>query len=104
MLSVISFDDKDDAVRVANDSIYCLAAGVSTENIGRAVRMSTALKAGTVWVNAYRAISYMMPFGGTKYSCIGRESGLDAIRHFLETTSTWISYLDNVPRKPFVMR
>jgi len=104
VLSIIGFDGEDEAVKLANDTIYGLAAGVWTENIGRAVRMSKALKAGTVWVNTYRAVSYMMPFGGMKHSGIGRESGLDAVRHYLETKSTWISYAEGVPSNPFVMR
>lgn len=104
VLSVIGFDTEEDAIRLANDTIYGLAAGVWTENIGRAIRMSKALKAGTVWVNTYRAISYMMPFGGMKYSGIGRESGIEAVRHYLETKSTWISYAEGVPSNPFVMR
>ena len=72
--------------------------------IGRAVRMSAALQAGTVWVNTYRAVSYMMPFGGMKHSGIGRESGLESIRAFLETKSVWISTAPNAPANPFVMR
>ncbi|MFZ9551976.1 MAG: aldehyde dehydrogenase, partial [Hylemonella sp.] len=76
VLSIIGFVDEAEAIRLANDTIYGLAAGVWTENIGRAVRMSKALKAGTVWVNTYRAVSYMMPFGGMKHSGIGRESGV----------------------------
>jgi len=104
VLSIIGFDGEEEAVKLANDTIYGLAAGVWTENIGRAVRMSKALKAGTVWVNTYRAVSYMMPFGGMKHSGIGRESGLDAVRHYLETKSTWISYAEGVPSNPFVMR
>ncbi|HJS84622.1 MAG TPA: aldehyde dehydrogenase family protein, partial [Acetobacteraceae bacterium] len=87
VLSILGFEDEADAVRLANDTIYGLAAGVWTKDIGRAVRMSSALKAGTVWVNTYRAVSYMMPFGGMKHSGIGRESGIEAIREFLETKS-----------------
>ncbi|HEY4374427.1 MAG TPA: aldehyde dehydrogenase [Burkholderiales bacterium] len=104
VLSIIGFDGEEQAIELANDTIYGLAAGVWTENIGRAVRMSKALKAGTVWVNTYRAISYMMPFGGMKHSGIGRESGIEAVRHYLETKSTWISYTQGVPSNPFVMR
>ena len=104
VLSIIGFEDEDEAIRLANDTIYGLAAGVWTENIGRAVRMSAALKAGTVWVNTYRAVSYMMPFGGMKHSGIGRESGVEAIREFLETKSTWISYAQGAPANPFIMR
>ena len=84
--------------------IYGLAAGVWTQNISRAVRMSKALKAGTVWVNTYRAISYMMPFGGMKNSGIGRENGKDMIHEFLETKSVWINTSEEVPANPFVMR
>ena len=104
VLSIIGFEDEADAIRMANDTIYGLAAGVWTEDIGRAVRMSSALKAGSVWVNTYRAVSYMMPFGGMKHSGIGRESGIEAIRGYLETKSTWISYAQGAPANPFIMR
>ena len=104
VLSVIGFEDEEEAVRIGNDVIYGLAAGVWTQNIGRAVRMSEALKAGTVWVNTYRAISYMMPFGGMKRSGTGRENGIEAIHEFLETKSVWINTSDDFPANPFVMR
>jgi aldehyde dehydrogenase (NAD+) len=104
VLSIIGFEDEAHAIKLANDTIYGLAAGVWTEDIGRALRMSAALKAGTVWVNTYRAISYMMPFGGMKHSGIGRESGIEAIKGFLETKSTWISYAQGAPANPFIMR
>ena len=104
VLSIIGFEDEADAIAMGNDTIYGLAAGVWTQNIGRAIRMSQALKAGTVWVNTYRAVSFMMPFGGMKHSGIGRESGMDAIHEFLETKSTWISYAEGPVANPFVLR
>lgn len=104
VLSIIGFDDEEEAIRIGNDVIYGLAAGVWTQNIGRAMRISDALKAGTVWVNTYRAISYMMPFGGMKNSGIGRENGMEAIYDYLETKSVWINTSEEYPANPFVMR
>lgn len=104
VLSIIGFDDEAEAIELANNTIYGLAAGIWTTNIGRAMRVSAALKAGTVWVNTYRMISYMMPFGGMKQSGIGRESGIDSIREFLETKSTWLSFAQNAPSNPFILR
>ena len=103
VLSIIPFDDEDEAVRIANGTVYGLAAGVWTKSIRRALTMSERLEAGTVWVNTYRAVSYMSPFGGYKRSGIGRESGVDAIREYLQTKSVWIDIAGNAPN-PFVMR
>ncbi len=104
VLSIIGFDDEEEAVEIGNDIAFGLAAGVWTQNIGRAMRMSKRLKAGTVWVNTYRAVSYMMPFGGVKRSGIGRESGIESIREYLSTKSVWINTSDAAPGNPFVMR
>jgi (Z)-2-((N-methylformamido)methylene)-5-hydroxybutyrolactone dehydrogenase len=103
VLSVIPFDDEDEAVRIANDTIYGLAAGVWTTSMRRALSMSERLEAGTVWVNTYRAVSYMSPFGGYKRSGIGRENGMEAIREYLQTKSVWIDTSGSTPN-PFVMR
>jgi aldehyde dehydrogenase (NAD+) len=103
VLSVIPFDDEDAAVNIANDTIYGLAAGVWTTSMRRALSMSERLEAGTVWVNTYRAVSYMSPFGGYKRSGIGRENGMEAIREYLQTKSVWIDTAGNAPN-PFVMR
>lgn len=103
VLSVITFRDEHEAVAIANDVLYGLAAGVWTSNIRRAISVSERLQAGTVWVNTYRAVSYMSPFGGYKRSGLGRENGQDAIWHYLQTKSVWINTDENVPN-PFVMR
>jgi aldehyde dehydrogenase (NAD+) len=103
VLAVIPFEDEDDAVAIGNDIVYGLAAGVWTRDIKRALTMSNRLQAGTVWVNTYRAVSFMSPFGGYKRSGIGRESGQEMIKEYLQTKSVWISTATEVPN-PFVMR
>jgi acyl-CoA reductase-like NAD-dependent aldehyde dehydrogenase len=103
VLSIIPFRDDDEAIAIANDSPYGLAAGVWTTSIKRAIRASERLEAGSVWVNTYRAVSYMSPFGGYKRSGLGRENGQDAIFSYLQTKSVWISTAEEVPN-PFVMR
>jgi aldehyde dehydrogenase (NAD+) len=103
VLGIIPFDDDEEAVAIANDTLYGLAAGVWTQSIKRALTMSEQLEAGTVWVNTYRAVSYMSPFGGYKRSGIGRESGQSAIREYLQEKSVWIDISGNVPN-PFVLR
>src|SRR3546814_15664936 len=77
VLAVIKFKDEAEAVSIANDSCYGLGAGVWTSDIGRALRMSEKIQSGTVWVNTYRAVSVMSPFGGYKHSGIGRENGIE---------------------------
>ncbi|MBC5767861.1 aldehyde dehydrogenase [Ramlibacter albus] len=90
VLCLIPFTDEDDAVRIANDSRFGLAAGVWTNDIKRAHRMTRRLRAGTVWVNTYRRTNYATPFGGMKESGLGRENGLEAIYDYTETKSVWI--------------
>lgn len=103
VLSVIPFSDEEEAVAIANDSPYGLAAGVWTQNTRRSLLMAERLRAGTVWVNTYRAVSFMSPFGGYKRSGLGRESGQEAIYEYLQQKSVWISTATEVPN-PFVMR
>jgi len=103
VLSVIPFRDEEEAIAIANDTLYGLAAGVWTQNIRRAITMSSRLRAGTVWVNTYRAVSYMSPFGGFKMSGFGRENGQHAIDEYLQTKSVWINAAKDVPN-PFTMR
>jgi acyl-CoA reductase-like NAD-dependent aldehyde dehydrogenase len=103
VLSVIRFEDEADALRIANDVRFGLAAAVWTQDIGRAMRMSEKLQAGTVWINTYRAVSFMAPFGGYKDSGLGRENGIDAVREYLQTKSVWIN-AGAATGNPFVMR
>jgi aldehyde dehydrogenase (NAD+) len=103
VLSVIPFADEDEAIAIGNDIIYGLAAGVWTQNMRRAFLMAEKLQAGTVWVNTYRAVSYLSPFGGYKRSGLGRESGQEMIKEYLQTKSVWISTAKEVPN-PFIMR
>ncbi len=103
ILSVIPFDDEEEAIAIGNDIVFGLAAGVWTSNIGRALRMSEKLKAGTVWVNTYRAVSFTSPFGGYKRSGEGRESGKEAIKEFLQVKSVWIAQ-ETTAANPFIMR
>lgn len=91
VLSVIPFKNEEEALFLANDVIYGLAAGLWTQDMRKVFNLSQQLKAGTVWVNTYRMISYMSPFGGYKQSGLGRESGIDAIYEYLQTKSVWIS-------------
>jgi aldehyde dehydrogenase (NAD+) len=103
ILSVIPFDDEEEAFAIANDSPYGLAAGLWTQGIGRALRGSAALEAGMVWINTYRAVSYMAPFGGYKRSGLGRESGREAIDNYLQTKTVWIDTVGKTAN-PFVLR
>ncbi len=103
VVGVIPFKDDDEAVAIANDVMFGLAAGVWTENIRRIFNMARRLQAGTVWVNTYRAASYTTPFGGYKRSGLGRELGQEAILEYLQTKSVWIS-TDEEMTNPFVLR
>jgi aldehyde dehydrogenase (NAD+) len=103
VLSIIPFDDEAEAVAIANDTRFGLGSGVWTRDIGRAHRMAERIQAGTVWVNCYRAVSYMSPFGGYKDSGHGRENGLEAVNEYLQTKSVWIN-TGAETANPFVMR
>jgi acyl-CoA reductase-like NAD-dependent aldehyde dehydrogenase len=103
VLSVIPFDTEEEAIAIGNDIEFGLAAGVWTNDIGRAIRMSEKLRVGTVWINTYRAVSFMSPFGGYKRSGIGRESGVDAVKAYMQVKSVWIAQQSSVAN-PFIIR
>lgn len=103
VLSVIPFDSDEEAIHIANDTTYGLAAGFWTQDMRRILRVSAAIQAGTVWVNTYRTISYMSPLGGYKHSGIGRENGMSSIQNYMQTKSVMISTAESVAN-PFIMR
>jgi (Z)-2-((N-methylformamido)methylene)-5-hydroxybutyrolactone dehydrogenase len=88
--SIIPFANEQEALQIANDTQFGLAAGIWTRDVKLAHRMAHGIKAGTVWINAYRVVSPAVPFGGFKSSGWGRENGVDAIKEFTETKAVWI--------------
>lgn len=84
------FEDEAEAIQLANDTRYGLAAGRWTESLRRAHRMSRALQPGTVWVNTYRRMHWQMPFGGHKESGNGPANGAEALREWLNLKAVWI--------------
>ncbi len=91
VLCVIPFGSEDEALQIANDTRYGLAAGIWTNDLGRALKFARKLKAGTVWINNYRAVSFTTPFGGFKASGLGREGGAEAMKEYMQVKSVWLS-------------
>jgi betaine-aldehyde dehydrogenase len=88
--SVISFDNDDDLIRQANETIYGLSAGIWTRDITRAHRFARAIKAGVVWINTYNMMNAASPFGGYKQSGYGREMGKHALELYTQVKSVWV--------------
>jgi aldehyde dehydrogenase (NAD+) len=104
VLSVVSFETEAEAIALANDTVYGLASGVFTQNLTRAHRLMKAIRAGVVWVNTYRAVSPIAPFGGFGLSGDGREGGLAAALDYTRTKTIWLRTSDDPIPDPFVMR
>ncbi len=91
VLSVLTFEDMDDLVEKANSTIYGLAAGIWTRDIGKAHTLARRIQAGTIWINAYGALSAETPFGGYKQSGFGRELGRYGIDLYTQVKSVWVA-------------
>jgi acyl-CoA reductase-like NAD-dependent aldehyde dehydrogenase len=90
VLAVLAFDDLEEGVRLANQSMYGLAAGIWTRDVSKALTVARAIKAGTVWVNTYNRYDSAAPFGGYKASGFGRDLGREALDGYLETKTVWV--------------
>ncbi len=104
VVSVLRFRNEEESVKLANDTRYGLASGIFTSNIGRALRVTKSLRTGIVWVNTYRMVSPMVPFGGFKDSGYGRESGMEAIYDYTRPKSVWLNTSKHPIGDPFVMQ
>jgi acyl-CoA reductase-like NAD-dependent aldehyde dehydrogenase len=102
VLAVLPFDTEEEALALANGTRYGLAGAVWTKDIHRGHRVAHALKAGTVWINAYRVVGPDVPFGGYGLSGIGRENGIEAVHEYTQTKSIWVE-LTGGTRDPFTL-
>lgn len=93
----IPFDDEDEAVCLANDSRFGLAGAVWTNSVGRAHRVAGQVRAGTVWVNSYKTINVMAPFGGFGASGFGRSSGREGLLEYTQPKAVWVETDDDAP-------
>ena len=104
VVSALRFTDEAHALQLANDSRFGLAAGIFTADIGRALRITKGIRSGIVWVNTYRMVSPLAPFGGYKDSGYGRESGLEAIYDYTRPKTVWLNTSPDPIADPFVMQ
>ena len=104
VMSVLKFNTEDEAGVMANDTNFGLGAGIFTRDVSRVHRTARAIRSGIVWVNTYRAISPIAPFGGFGDTGSGRESGVDAINEFTTTKTVWINTSTEPMANPFTMR
>lgn len=104
VMSIVAFDTEEEAIAMANDSVYGLGSGVFTQNIARAHRVSAKIQSGICWINTYRVTSPIAPFGGINQSGYGREAGIQAVQDYIRTKTTWINTSSEPMSNPFVMR
>lgn len=103
VLSIIPFDTEEQAIEIGNNTKYGLASGIWTTDLSRALRVSRAIRSGTVWVNTYRAVAVQAPFGGVKDSGFGRERGEAALEEFTTTKNVMVDFSDT-ERDPFAIK
>ena len=103
ILSVMKFDKENEAIEKMNDNKYGLSSGVYTSNFARGLRVSKAIRAGIVFINTYRLISPMAPFGGIKDSGYGKEAGIESIKEYTRIKTTWYNSSDKPMTDPFTM-
>ncbi|MCH9704839.1 MAG: aldehyde dehydrogenase [Proteobacteria bacterium] len=104
VMSLLAFDSEEEAIALANNTQYGLGSGIFTKDVARAHRVSRLIRAGICWINTYRAISPIAPFGGYNQSGYGREAGAEAVLEYTRTKTIWLNLSDTPMANPFVMR